>query len=185
MSEQTSVVTCLNTDWKCQKTYSITDRSLSQLIVVCFRCSTSYHFSIRNLQCSLLVDKNKSWKGYFFVVEVLVSAKVLQARTSNKSSFWYWNTFNRTSLSGRKPIFGACNKKLENWHGMRLFQKVKSVSLEWTVSEHSRATYQNASLNQFITFVRKPKDKRSSSLGDKLSVFYPRFENFKFFLYFD
>ena len=42
---------------------------------------------------------------------------------------------------------------------MRLFQKVKSVSLESTVSEHSRAIYQNASLNKLITFVRKSKDK--------------------------
>ena len=52
-------------------------------------------------------------------------------------------------------------------------------------SEHSRETNKNASLNQFITFVQKFKNYKTSSLGEKFSDFFARFESFKFFLHFD
>ena len=50
-------------------------------------------------------------------------------------------------------------------------------------SEQSRATYQNASLNQVIFFVQKFKNHRTPSLRDKLSDLFPRCESV--FLNFD
>ena len=78
-------------------------------------------------------------------------------------------------------MFGSWNKNLKIWHGMKLFLKKSRLYLFKGRSEQSRATYQNASPNQFINFVQRFINYRTSSLRDNFSDFFPRFENFKFF----
>ena len=77
-------------------------------------------------------------------------------------------------MSGRKTIFGTCNKKLEKWHWMRLFQKVKSVFRQCNGrSEQSRATYDK--------FDHKFEDYSSSSSHKKYETFFQDLKLLSFF----
>ena len=68
---------------------------------------------------------------YPFGLEVLVYTKNCGTRSEPLlNNAWLGESSN---MSGLRPFFGPRNKKLENWHRMRFFEKVNSISLQWTV----------------------------------------------------